>query len=281
MRSNSTFKPNLVRPISSECSEHTGSESNSEHSVYATDGDQQQQTGNVTEHEPQEETGMSIGSPSPPAGQTVHDDDQEVEGEKRTKIVKSPGTPSAKERQEHEVHHWPYRSWCDHCVKGRALGQPHRTVKGEYAESSVARVLMDYGYLHEEETVTTEEHGQKVEAKVSMTAMVMLETMCSSVWAYAIDAKGSSSLDWLARQVVGDLETVGLSQERIIAKSDQEPSIVQLQREIARLRGEASTGIENSRVGDSDSNGRIERAIREVKGLIRTLRSSLETSTQS
>ena len=277
MRSNNTFKPHLVRPTSSNCSKITGSETNPEHSVYATDGEQQQQTGNADEHKAQEENGLSSDRPNPPDDS----DDQEVEGEKSTKIIRSPGTPSAKERQEHEVHHWPYRSWCDHCVKGRALGQPHRTVKGEYAESSVARVLMDYGYLHEEETVTTEEHGQKVEAKISMTAMVMLETMCSSVWAYAIDAKGSSSLDWLARQVVSDLETVGLSQERIIVKSDQEPSIVQLQKEIARQRGEASTGIENSRVGDSDSNGRIERAIREVKGLIRTLRSSLEANAQT
>ena len=47
------------------------------------------------------------------------------------------------------------------------------------------------------------------------------------------------------------------------------------------MRGDASTGIENSRVGDSDSNGRIERTIREVKGLIRTLRSSLEAGIQA
>ena len=36
------------------------------------------------------------------------------------------------------------------------------------------------------------------------------------------------------------------------------------------------TGIENSKVGDSNSNGKIERAIRDVGNLVRTLRSATE-----
>ena len=114
---------------------------------------------------------------------------------------------------------------------------------------------MDYGFLHEEETAKEGEHGTEVEAKVSMTVMVMLETMCESVWAYALDGKGAASVEWLAQQVVDDIETVGLSKERIITKTDQEPSIVQLQQEVAKYRKEIGTAFENSRVGDSDSNG--------------------------
>ena len=72
-----------------------------------------------------------------------------------------------------------------------------------------------------------------------------------------------------------------MARERVIIKSDQEASIVELQTEIARKRGfedfGVGTGIENSKVGDSDSNGKIERAIRDVKNLVRTLRSSLES----
>ena len=112
-----------------------------------------------------------------------------------------------------------------------------------------------------------------------MTVMVMMETLCSSVWAYALDGKGAASADWLARQVVEDIETVGLSKERIITKTDQEASIVQLQQEVAKHRQDAGTALENSRVGDSDSNGKIERTIREVKGMIRTFRCHLEEKT--
>ena len=69
--------------------------------------------------------------------------------------------------------------------------------------------------------------------------------------------------------------------ERIICKSDQEPSIVDVSREIARRRaGEFGTAIDNSAVGDSDSNGAIERAIQDVESQCRTLRSALETRLQ-
>ena len=205
--------------------------------------------------------------------------EEEANGKEKVKQVRSPGTPTAHERAEHELTHWPYRSWCDACVKARATGQQHRTMRGEYAESTVARVLMDYGFLHEEETVKEGEHGTETEAKVSMTVMVMLETMCSSVWAYALEGKGAASVDWFAQQVVVDIETVGLAKERVITKTDQEASIVQLQHEVARQRKEAGTAIENSRVGDSDSNGKIERNIREVKGMIRTFRCDIESKT--
>ena len=76
-----------------------------------------------------------------------------------------------------------------------------------------------------------------------------------------------------------DIESVGLSKERIITKTDQEASIVQLQQEVAKQRREGGTALENSRVGDSDSNGKIERNIREVKGMIRTFRAFLEEKT--
>ncbi len=198
------------------------------------------------------------------------------EAPETAKAVRDPGTPTPLQRALHELNHWPFRKWCEPCVKGRATGQQHRGVKGELAMSEVTRVLMDYGFLHEEETVTEGEHGEERQSKVSMTMLVLLETLCESVWSYAIEGKGAISLDWLAAKVVEDIETVGLSKERIIAKTDQESSIIQLQREVARLRKEAGTALENSKVGDSDTNGKIERAIREVKGMIRTLRSSIE-----
>ena len=57
------------------------------------------------------------------------------------------------------------------------------------------------------------------------------------------------------------------------ANPDELP--VLLVEEIARRRrqtGSAGTVIENSKVGDSSSNGRTERAVQEVGGLVRTLK---------
>ena len=62
----------------------------------------------------------------------------------------------------------------------------------------------------------------------------------------------------------------------IILKADQEASIKDVQRAVAKARTGHGTAIEQSRVGDSNSNGRVERAIQDLKGLTRTLRSALE-----
>ena len=233
----------------------------------------------VASHDKVEGPGETEADKKGPDEEAEEEPEEEGIESERPKQVRSPGNPTVQEREDHELTHWPYRSWCEACVKARATGQQHRTMKGEYAESTVARVLMDYGFLHEEETVKESEHSTEKDAKISMTVMVMLETMCSSVWAYALEGKGATSVDWLAQQVVTDIETVGLANERIITKTDQEASIVQLQQEVARQRKEAGTALENSRVGDSDSNGKIERNIREVKGMIRTFRCAIESKT--
>ena len=38
-----------------------------------------------------------------------------------------------KEWEEHRIDHWPFRSWCPHCVKGRGRATAHRS-KGDKEE---------------------------------------------------------------------------------------------------------------------------------------------------
>ena len=75
----------------------------------------------------------------------------------------------------------------------------------------------------------------------------------------------------MTEQIVDDFETVGLANERIVIKADQEVAITDLQRSVARLRKDHGSALEQSRVGDSNSNARVERAIQDLKGLVRTL----------
>ena len=188
----------------------------------------------------------------------------------------APKTPSAREVEAHELTHCPPRSWCDHCVKGQAKDAPHRAVKGEYADSSIVRVAMDYCFLSEDVVAESSDHGQAESAKTVLTVLLMVETLCHSIWAYACESKGASEA-WMVEQMVEDFQTVGLTNERLILKSDQENSIKELQRAVAEARAGHGTAIENSRVGDSNSNGKVERAIQDFKGLVRTLRSDLES----
>ena len=55
------------------------------------------------------------------------DDDNEPEELKRQKSCEA---PTHRQRQEHiESNHATYRGWCDICIKARATGTPHRTIK--------------------------------------------------------------------------------------------------------------------------------------------------------
>ena len=60
-------------------------------------------------------------------------------------------------------------------------------------------------------------------------------------------------------------------------KSDQEPAIVDVQRAVIAKRGNAPTIPVNSPVGDSQSNGRVENAIKKVRNMVKTILSSLES----
>ena len=233
------------------------------------------------------------GSCFPVEGQDVAEEgeqDEDVQAEENSGEVEAarrcrqPRTPSAREREEHERTHTPYRCWCEHCVRGQGAEYKHSTVKGTNASDEVPRVILDYCFFTEAERnagASEEGRADSAEAQVSLTALVMKETLCGSVWAYALKSKGVSDDPWIVDQLVDDLCTIGLAQERIVVKSDQEAPIVELQSQIARKRGYqdygVGTGIENSKVGDSNSNGKIERAIRDVGNIVRTLRLALES----
>ena len=194
---------------------------------------------------------------------------------KASRSVARPYVPTLADRKAHESTHCPFRSWCIHCVRGQAAEYPHRTVSGEAAESEVPRVSMDYCYFKEDVRKMANEHVESEEAATSLTALAMKETQFGSVWAYALRSKSVAEEAWLADQIADDLSTIGMSKERIICKSDQESAITELQGEIAKKRADVGTALENSKVGDSNSNGRVERSIRDMKGMVRTLKSAL------
>ena len=199
---------------------------------------------------------------------------EEIEAQSQ-RIATGPVQPTAAEVEEHELNgHAQFRSWCRACVLGRAKDAPSRRIRGAFAESVLPRVRMDYCFLTDDSGESGE--GGESRASESITCAVMHESLCDSAWAYAVKSKGSTER-WLIDQVVEDLETVGLKNERLVLKSDQEPSIVDVMREVQRAReSEYGTAMDNSRVGDSDSNGTIENRIGSFEGMARTLRIALE-----
>ena len=105
------------------------------------------------------------------------------------------------------------------------------------------------------------EHVESVKATISMTVLVMVETLCRSVWAYAVSQKGAADA-WVADQIVEDLEVVGLTGERIIVKTDQESSIVSLQRAVAAARSGHGTALESETATQTDARSELFRMSR-------------------
>ena len=44
----------------------------------------------------------------------------------KAKAIKAPTQPTAQEREEHELTHLPYRSWCTTCVQSKARQDHHK-----------------------------------------------------------------------------------------------------------------------------------------------------------
>ena len=100
------------------------------------------------------------------------------------------------------------------------------------------------------------------------------------------------SVEFPARRVLAFLKEIALGSAGIVMKSDQENSIVDLLNVISKRRAAASkmegvtlgsavppvarTIHEQSPVADSQSNGFIERAIQDIEGQVRTIKSDFE-----
>ena len=93
--------------------------------------------------------------------------------------------------------------------------------------------------------------------------------------AHVVPGKGADQ-EWVAEQVCRHLVKFGHHGD-LVLKCDQEPALVDLLREIGRLRGNQRTVLEHSPVADSSGNGLVERAIQSVEKLLRVHKLALES----
>ena len=141
----------------------------------------------------------------------AEDDECEDVGEK-PKVLRDPGLPSKRQREEHDATHIPYRSWCSHCVRGSGRDAQSRQIKGEINQTDVPRLHLDYCFFTEDSKLE--------DSRTSLTALVMKESECKSVWAYPVMHKGAANEPWVVKQILHDIDTIVLSDERIIMKND-------------------------------------------------------------
>ena len=71
---------------------------------------------------------------------TDDDDAQMVRG------IPPPPEPSPAEVAKHNINHFPYRSWCRHCLAGRRPNSHHRS-SGPKRARNIPLLCSDYGFV--------------------------------------------------------------------------------------------------------------------------------------
>ena len=194
--------------------------------------------------------------------------DAEITGEagkRDTLKMLDPKLPSKAEVEEHELTHLPYRNGCKHCVAGRGKEGPHKKTKEK--EVSMPEVHWDFMFLVEEQdagnTVTIIVAKERT-TKMGMSSMV----------------PNKSTGDFLCRRAMAYLAEIGVESGDVTMKSDQEPAMLSVLRDIGKARSVDKGGryvLEHSPVKSSESNGMAERYIQSVGGQVRSMKGALES----
>ena len=146
------------------------------------------------------------------------------------------------------------------------MDDPHRR-RHPAADSEGPELHFDYCFLRNRQ-------GEE-----SLTVLVGKDRQTNCFIAHAVPTKGTRD-DWVALQIARDIRRLGYGDGmRVLLRSDGEPAIQALMREVARMRGDSPTVIENSPPSDSKANGLAERAVRSIEEQVRVLKIAFEANT--
>ena len=126
---------------------------------------------------------------------------------------------------------------------------------------------MDYAFVTRKGTVVSEgDEGWDDEEALKL--LIVKDSLSRAVFAHAVPRKGVDDNRYAVDMVVGDVLW-------LILKSDNEPSIVRLLKETLaglKVSGLEQAGEEHSPPFDSQANGSVEAAVKQVKCRLRTLK---------
>ena len=181
----------------------------------------------------------------------------EAEGEGEfIREINDPRLPSKEEVERHRIGgHVEYRDWCDMCVRARARDMP------DYRDRRDTRALPEYSWDY---CFPGDEFGHK------WTVLVGRERDTKMVMATTVPSKGgvgrfASDKCWEFMEENGD------KVNKVIVKTDQEPSIAYLIKDLVERREDGRTIVEEAPVESKGSNGIVERTVQEVEGLLRSV----------
>lgn len=175
----------------------------------------------------------------------------EGEGRLRPRALPVPELPSMREILEHELTHLPYRAWCRHRVRARAVADRHEGALGHNCDDPtiLTTFAMDYMYLTEKAGYITTEELRTGRPTLGKPILVEYDKHTGAVFGHQVQCKGSMAR-WAVTRVRDDIETCGYGGSMIRLRSDQENPIKDLMKKIIEGR-RGPTVPEHSAVGDS------------------------------
>ena len=206
-------------------------------------------------------------------------DDQQDVGVREPPVIKAPPKMTKEEWDKHQVTHTPYSPSCRHCVADRAVRYRHpRKRKHKHLVPDVdgshegpVKVSMDYMYLSERTKDEKDNNNNPPQ-------LVVVDHRFGRVWAHRVPNKGVwGKAEWVPKRIIQDLINNGMQNIRIQIKTDKEPAMINIQTAMQELHPDRIIPS-NSPVGESESNGRVENAIRRVQEKIRALRHHVEAN---
>jgi len=202
-------------------------------------------------------------------GEAIEADESEDECAPK-RAAPDPGAPTQQQIDDHEIDHMPYRSWCEACVSGRGIGDQHRAGP----ESQVPTISFDYLLVTKKGIKLS---GQADPGDVLLKILVVKDSMSKVISAHVVKSKGVDDDGYAVEKLTRDILWLGYS--KVNLKSDNETAIVALLHEVLRgLKLEATEQVAEVHPApyDSKGNGSVENAVRQVQGLVRTMKRCLE-----
>ena len=175
----------------------------------------------------------------------------------------SPPQPTADEIALHWLTHLPYRSWCKWCVAAKKANSPHPSLPG--ATREIPLLVADYCYVKDgrNEDLLTCFVGRLYPSRALITI--------------PCDVKGVD--EYAVERLTDLLRNSGVT--RMVHMSDQEKAIgAMIEASIQKLSGSTEwvgSVKETSAVGESQSNGKAEAAVKVFEDHLRVMKGALES----
>ena len=198
------------------------------------------------------------------------------EGEEAVKVtpLPTPFQPTLSQFTDHCVTHFPYQSWCPHCVEGRGREFGHRTTEKE--SSGTPTISFDYAFLSDGNEIETQEAFEAA-GEGAIKLLVVRGSKSKAIFGHVVPQKGLDEKGFSVDSLVEDVKWLGYT--KVTLKSDNEPAIVKLLGEALRehrINGVSQVLEEHSPEYDPQSNGSAEVGVKLLKNHLRTIRSNLE-----